>query len=254
LSLEEEKIMRVFVHGVPETAVVWDGLRDDLGGDSVALTLPGFGTSLPAGFTPTKDQYASWLMDELKKIKGPIDLIGHDWGALLTLRIATRGEVRLRSWTCDVGSAFHPDFAWNYSWATTLIAPGEGEEMLLRLRQFSPEEAGALQVSQGVPARVAAEMFAAHDEVMSQCILGLYRSAVPNVCADWGALAQSPTSAPGMILVPTGDQVDDERVSRQVAGRLGARVEVLDGLTHWWMCDDTGKAVSALEGFWAAVK
>jgi hypothetical protein len=44
--------MRVFVHGVPETAVVWDGLRDDLGGYSVALTLPGFGTCLRASLPP----------------------------------------------------------------------------------------------------------------------------------------------------------------------------------------------------------
>lgn len=245
--------MRVFVHGVPETAVVWDALRDKLGGDSAALTLPGFGTGLPAGFTPTKDEYAAWLTEELKKIQGPVDLVGHDWGALLTLRIATVGEVRLRSWTCDVGSVFHPDFAWDYSWATTLIAPGEGEEMLLRRRQSSPKEAGALQVGQGVPEKAAAEMFASHDEVMSTCILGLYRSAVPNVFADWGAAAQAPTSAPGMILLPTGDQVDDEKLSRQVAARLGARVEVLDGLSHWWMYDDSGKAMSALERFWGAV-
>jgi pimeloyl-ACP methyl ester carboxylesterase len=72
--------MRVFVHGVPETAVVWDGLtgrsgRLFRGAHAARLRY------LPAGFTPAKDQYASWLMDELKKIKGPIDLIGHDWGA-----------------------------------------------------------------------------------------------------------------------------------------------------------------------------
>ncbi|AVZ71601.1 alpha/beta hydrolase [Streptomyces lunaelactis] len=244
--------MRVFVHGVPETAVVWDGLRDELGAPSVALPLPGFGTGLPAGFTPTKDQYASWLTDELKKIQGPIDLIGHDWGALLTLRLATVGEVRLRSWICDVGSVFHPDYAW-HPWAATLINPDEGEETLRR-RQSSPKEAGTLMARGGVPTKAAAEMVAAHDDVMSQCILGLYRSAAPNVSADWGALAQAPTSAPGMVLLPTGDQVDDESLSRQVAGRLGARPEVLDGLSHWWMYDDTGKTVSALEGFWAAVE
>ncbi|SDK76182.1 hypothetical protein SAMN05421874_1117 [Nonomuraea maritima] len=103
----------------------------------------------------------------------------------------------------------------------------------------------------GVPAEAAAEMVAALDEVMSACILGLYRSAVPNAHAGWGALAQAATPAPGLILVPADDRVDDEERSRQVADRLRARVAVLDGMNHWWMYDRTGKVASVLEGFWA---
>ncbi|MFG2077095.1 hypothetical protein [Nonomuraea maritima] len=72
---------------------------------------------------------------------------------------------------------------------------------------------------------------------MSACILGLYRSAVPNPHADWGALAQAATPAPGLILVPADDRVDDEERSRQVDDRLRARVAVLDGMNHWWMYD-----------------
>jgi pimeloyl-ACP methyl ester carboxylesterase len=245
--------MRVFVHGVPETTVVWKALQEAVGGPSVSLALPGFGNGLPSGFVPTKDQYASWLMDELKKMQGPIDLVGHDWGALLVLRVATVGEVRLRSWVCDVGSVFHPDYAW-HPWAATLITPGQGEETLLHRRRSSPEEAGALMITGGVPAGAADEMFAALDEVMSRCILGLYRSAVPNVAVDWCADTHAPTSAPGMILLPTDDRVDDEGLSREVAGWLGARTEVLDGLGHWWMCDRTGKVVSVLKEFWASVE
>lgn len=241
--------MRVFVHGVPETTVVWDELRNALGGPSVALRLPGFGTPVPAGFTPDKDHYASWLADELKGIREPIDLIGHDWGAMLALRVATLGEVRLRSWICDSGAAFHPDYVW-HSWAAAMTTPGEGEEILRKRRRASLEEAGAYQASGGVPTNVIAEMFAAHDHVMSRSILGLYRSAVPNVAATWEA--QATTSAPGMLLLPTGDPADDESLSRQVAGRLGARFEVLDGFGHWWMHDGSGKVVPVLEEFWAA--
>lgn len=246
-------IMRVFVHGVPETPVVWKTLQKQVGGPSISLTLPGFGSGLPSGFVPTKDQYASWLTDELNKLPEPVDLVGHDWGALLALRVATVGDVRLRSWICDVGSAFHPDFVW-HPWAEALITPGQGEETLLRRRQSSPDDAGALMTANGVPAEDAGEMFAALDEVMSQCILGLYRSAVPNVAADWSARAHTPTSAAGMILLPTEDRVDDESLSREVAGRLGARTEVLDGLNHWWMYDGSGKVASVLNDFWATVE
>lgn len=55
----------VFVHGVPETGVIWNGVRAHLGDEkkSVALDLPGFGTSRPVGFGATKDEYAAWLAD-----------------------------------------------------------------------------------------------------------------------------------------------------------------------------------------------
>lgn len=40
----------VFLHGVPNTARVWDPVRSLLSGrDTVALQLPGFGSDAPAG-------------------------------------------------------------------------------------------------------------------------------------------------------------------------------------------------------------
>lgn len=75
----------VFVHGVPETALLWDGVRARLDVDSVAVALPGFGNPRPPGFAATKDAYAHWLADEIRRIGPPVDLVGHDWAALLTL-------------------------------------------------------------------------------------------------------------------------------------------------------------------------
>ena len=34
-------VTAVFVHGVPETSIVWDALREKLAGESLALALPG---------------------------------------------------------------------------------------------------------------------------------------------------------------------------------------------------------------------
>jgi pimeloyl-ACP methyl ester carboxylesterase len=49
----------VFVHGFPETSIIWDSLRKELDRDSLALALPGFATparvhSLPPR-TPTRN-------------------------------------------------------------------------------------------------------------------------------------------------------------------------------------------------------
>jgi pimeloyl-ACP methyl ester carboxylesterase len=46
--------MIVLVHGVPETSAVWDKFRRNLHQDSVAVSLPGLGGTLPAGFKATK--------------------------------------------------------------------------------------------------------------------------------------------------------------------------------------------------------
>ena len=50
----------VFVHGVPETPAIWDGLLAALDRpDTVALSLPGFDSARPGGFAATMDEYAA---------------------------------------------------------------------------------------------------------------------------------------------------------------------------------------------------
>jgi pimeloyl-ACP methyl ester carboxylesterase len=78
----------------------------------VAVTLPGFGTARPDGFTASKDAYADWLGEILSQVDKPVDVVGHDLGALMTLRVASAFDVPLRSWVVDVADIFHPRFAW----------------------------------------------------------------------------------------------------------------------------------------------
>ncbi|WP_444951481.1 alpha/beta fold hydrolase [Micromonospora ureilytica] len=243
---------KVFVHGVPETSLLWGELREQVSGDSVALQLPGFGVPLPDGFVPTKETYAAWLAEELRKIDGPIDLVGHDWGALLTLRVATLGDVPLRSWAVDVAGVFDPNYVW-HAWAAALLPKGKGEAILRERRTGSIDDAATFMIDSGVSTSAALAMATAHDEVMSRCILGLYRSAVPNVSATWGTQAQTPTASPGLVLIATGDRVDNETAARETAERLGAQVAVLPGATHFWMFDPTGTAAAALADFWASL-
>jgi hypothetical protein len=85
---------------------------------------------------------------------------------------------------------------------------------------------------------------------MSQCILDLYRSARPNVSADWGAAASRPTRAPGLVLL-LPDPPDDEAMSLDVARLLGAQTARLDGLEHCWMAQDPLAVAAVLEQFWS---
>jgi pimeloyl-ACP methyl ester carboxylesterase len=242
----------VFVHGVPETWRIWDGLRTAIERESVALELPGFGSARPLGFRATKDAYASWLADALRAIGGRIDLVGHDWGALLALRVASAFDMPLRSWAVDVANVFHPQFVWHEA-AQIWQTPGAGEAWLKSAREAEPgspcSTAGRLARA-GMPVDSAHEIGMAHDETMSQCILDLYRSAVPNVSADWGAAASRPTRAPGLVLL-LPDPPEDEAMSLDVARLLGARTARLDGLEHCWMAQDPSAVAAVLEQFWS---
>jgi pimeloyl-ACP methyl ester carboxylesterase len=242
----------VFVHGVPETSAVWKGVRAHLGGTTLAVDLPGFGTPRPAGFGATKDEYAQWLADALRRLDGPVDLVGHDWGAGFVLRVATAYDVPLRSWAVDVGGVFHPDYVW-HDMAQVWQTPDVGEERTAAtVAAGSAGRAGYLQ-SAGVPEADAAVLAAAYDATMGGCILDLYRSAVPNPYADWGRELARPAPAPGLVLHPTADPYDHPDRSAEVAAQLGARTERLEGLGHWWMLQDPAAAAAVLRGFWGSL-
>lgn len=87
----------VFVHGVPETPAVWDPLRSKLTRDDVVTPqFPGFGCTRPDGFGATQEDYVSWLVAELESPQGgePVDLVGHDWGGGLSVRlVSTRPDL-----------------------------------------------------------------------------------------------------------------------------------------------------------------
>ncbi|HEX6341071.1 alpha/beta hydrolase [Umezawaea sp.] len=243
----------VFVHGVPETPDLWDDVRAHLPGDTVALRLPGFGGPRPEGVRD-KDDHARWLADALREIDGPIDLVGHDWGAHLVYRVVTAFDVPLRSWVADVAHGWHPDHEWHD--AAKLWQTPAGEESLAGLREAVPGSGrtfGDLLRPRGMTARVAAAVDAAHDVTMSRAILDLYRSAVPNLHADWGTGLDRPARVPGLVLIPAGDPFGGAELDVEVATRLGARWVELDGLTHYWMLQDPARVAAVLRGFHESV-
>jgi pimeloyl-ACP methyl ester carboxylesterase len=242
--------MKVFLHGVPETAALWDGVRARIDEASVALSLPGFGCPRPEGFTATKDAYVEWVLRELDGIGEPVDLVGHDWGAGLTYRIASADGGRLRSWVADVGNVAHPDYEW-HDLAKLWQTPGEGEAFFEARQALPVQDVAAGYEAMGVPAVHAREMAEAADEVMASSILALYRSALPNPHADWGPW--SPTASPGMVLHVARDPFGDEAMAREVAEQLGAQVGVLEGSGHFWPYEAPEAGAEVLKGFWAGL-
>jgi pimeloyl-ACP methyl ester carboxylesterase len=241
----------VFVHGVPETAHVWEGVREAIGRESVALSLPGFGVPRPDGFGATKDDYVDWLLGQLDGIEGPIDLVGHDWGAGFTYRVATAHGDRLRSWAADAAGITHPDYEW-HPFAKTWQTPGEGEAFIEAQAAQTPVDQAPAYEAMGVPHDDALAMAAGVDLTMGRCILDLYRSATPNPYADWGPW--TPTSAPGLVIYPTDDPfAGDGRLSTGAADMLGARHERLEGVGHFWPYQAPAEGAALLEAFWSSL-
>src|SRR5438093_2684440 len=170
----------VLVHGVPDTHRLWDKLRSRLSRrDVLAPSLPGFGSAPPPGFQPTKDAYVDWLIDEIERAGGPVDLVGHDWGALLVQRAVSLRPDLIRTWACGDGP-IDREYVWHdlaQQWQT----PGVGEAVMAAMTEQALAEA---LPAAGVPAADARAAAAHVDDRMRECILRLYRSAV-NVGAEW---------------------------------------------------------------------
>jgi pimeloyl-ACP methyl ester carboxylesterase len=239
--------MIVFLHGVPETSALWDKMRAEFDEETIALSLPGFGCERPTGFGATKDDYAKWLVGELEKFDAPVDLVGHDWGALLTYRIATtRGDL-LRSWTADVANGVHPDAVW-HEFAKIWQTPDEGEAYFKAILETPIESMAAAFEGFHLDHDDALTLARWCDETMASCILDLYRSATPNVHHSWGA-PFGPTSSPGLVLFAEFDSFGNEAKSREVATLLGAREETLLGVGHWWALEAPGTAAAVIKDF-----
>jgi pimeloyl-ACP methyl ester carboxylesterase len=244
----------VFVHGVPETPSVWDALRAKLHRDDViAVQLPGFGCPRPEGFGATKEEYVAWLVGELESIaaQGPIDLVGHDWGAGFVIRLVSTRADLVRSWATDGGALGNVKFEW-HDFAKVWQTPGDGEQFWTDTLAQSAEERGAVyQALFGIPLEASIELNRAVDRTMADCILDLYRSAM-NVGKEWGPDFRD-IPKPGRIIVASEDTFLNADHARESAKHAGATVVDLDGFGHWWMLQDPERGAALLEEFWATL-
>ena len=244
----------VFVHGNPETEAIWSDLIPHLDrSDVITLSPPGFGAPVPEGFGATADEYRDWLADELGKIEGQIDLVGHDWGGGHVMRIAMERPELIRSWATDIAGGMDPEYVW-HDMAQAWQTPGVGEQAVAGMAA-APVEARTQQFeSLGMSKEVAANVAAAVDETMGKCILALYRSAAQPAMGNWGKRLPDAAAKPGLVIIATEDHyVGGEPLGRRSAERCGATVAMLEGLGHWWMCQDPKRGAAALNEFWAGL-
>ncbi len=237
----------VFIHGVPDTFRVWEPLRKHLSRqDTVALALPGFNAPLPANFTSTKEEYANWIIRQLEDMGEPVDLVGHDWGCVLTIRVASLRPDLIRSWAAGSGPV-----SATYEWhplAKIWQTPGEGERWFETLE---PSAVSGFMAKDGVPMETARDAANRINETMGHCILRLYRSAL-EVGKQWQP-DLGKVQAPGLVFWGEGDTACPVAFADELASDTDATRVVKLKAGHWTIVERSAEVAQALEHHWTSV-
>lgn len=237
----------VFVHGVPETERLWDAVRSALTRkDTVAVSLPGFGCDTPAGFGAKKEEYLAWLVAEVERSGEPVDIVGHDWGALLVERLVCVRPDLVRTWAAG-GGAIDESYVW-HPMARMWQTPGLGEQVMAGM---TPDLLATALVNEGVPEDAARAVTSRVDDRMKRCILPLYRSAL-EVGKEWGPDLDQ-VQRPGLLIWGANDPYMGVEFAKRMARRTRAKFVLLENTSHWWPVQRPAEAAAALERFWASV-
>lgn len=246
---KEKPQMILFVHGVPDTPVLWQPVLEALDlapGAFLAPALPGFGTPIPAGFDQSKDAYANWLVGEMERAGRPVHLVGHDWGALLVLRAASLRPDLVASWcvTNAVIDAHYRGHLTAWAWAT----PWLGELVMLAMRNRAGLERGL--VGGGMPIDLVRQEVPRIDRRMRQSILGLYRSSNGlKFEGDWvDDLVKLPRR--GQIYWGERDPYVRLETAERFARQLGFPVVVEQGAGHWACHERPREFAAVLKAHW----
>lgn len=238
----------VFVHGVPNTPAIWQPLIDRLGEPVTAPCLPGFCGPAPDGFGGTKDAYAQWLVRLLEsryESGGPVDLVGHDWGALLTLRAASLRPDLIRSWTI-CGAAIDPAYRGHLI-ARLWNMPGVGE-LVMAISSRTAMERGFR--SGGLPAELARQEASAWSPPMRRAILALYRSANGlRFAGDWiDRLRDLPGR--GLVVWGSHDPYVSVAVAERFAQRHACKLHTEADAGHWQIVERAPAIAEVLLTHW----
>jgi pimeloyl-ACP methyl ester carboxylesterase len=210
----------LYVHGVPDSAVMWTPFLERTGG--IAIDLPGFGESgKAAGWPYSLEGYAAFLPAFLDHLGiDRVRLVAHDWGAV-ALTLGARIE---RLVGIDLLPLL-PRHRWPWIarvWRTPVLGElAMGFTNRLLLRRLG-----------GLGADHADEVLRHFDHGTQRAILKLYRSARENVAA------LDAVTAPALVLWGARDRYLGTEWAGRIAAELGGETtaEIFPEAGHWpWL-------------------
>lgn len=242
--------MKLFLHGVPDTPAMWGPVLSALAlpeGAARAPAMPGFSVPVPDGFNCTKEAYVDWYIREMEashQLHGPLDLVGHDWGAIITVRAASLRPDLVRTWTI-ANAAPHPDYRWHQlarRWQTPVL--GELVNMMI-----TPKRLAASLRQAGIPESLAQEEASHFNGAMKSSILKLYRSARTAGPDWWDDLSALPSR--GLVFWGVEDPFVPIFVAEGFAEHTGATLIRQEGAGHWAIVERAPELAATLKAHWA---
>lgn len=240
----------LFLHGVPDTPKLWTPLISELGlsdADYLAPAMPGFGNRRPRGFSATKEGYLDWLTETVEaeaEKSGPLDVVGHDWGAALVMRLAATRPELIKSWVV-ADAILSPELRWHKT-ARIWQTPVYGELFMMMAR---PARLETMLIQAGMPEALAVLEAGAVDGEMKSSILKLYRSA-KNMATEW-ANDLSGLPAKGLVIWGDKDPFVRIRFARAFCDAHPFPLHVEEGAGHWSVCERPASIAARLREFWA---
>jgi pimeloyl-ACP methyl ester carboxylesterase len=233
----------LFIHGVPDTGAVWNEVRGRIEDfETQAPNLPGFGSPVPAGFGCTKEEYAEWIIRHIETIGRPVDLVGHDWGAILVQRVASIRPDLVHTWAAG-GGPVDEDYEW-HSNARIWQTEGAGERWW---KSKGPLIMGIAMSAAGVPMRNAFAAGKKIDARMKKAILALYRSAC-QLGDEWSPGLDN-LKARGLVFWGAKDPFCPILFGQRLSERTGASFLELD-CGHWTPQQRPAALATALRQLW----
>lgn len=239
----------VMIHGVPDTPILWDALIKQLGlgKDQVrAPALPGFTAPPPPNFTASKEAYVDWLIDQLETeyaATGPIDLVGHDWGAILCIRAAQLRPDLIKSWTA-MNAVILPGAHWHRV-ARLWQKPVVGKVLMACTR---PWIARRMLPKVGMPAAMVNRDPHRFNRYMKRSILGLYRSAI-NVDNEWGDDLAN-LAKRGLVIWGGQDRFMSVKKAKRFSKMWDVPLHINPKQGHWAPYEDPQALANLLRQHW----
>ena len=241
----------LFFHGVPDTPHVWQPLLAALAHLKIETRtpiMPGFGTTPPEHFQRTKEGYLDWMFmqieREAERTKAPVDIVAHDWGALLALKAVARRPDLIRSWSVS-GAVLEPGYEWHETaqkWQTPVL----GELLMAVTPKFALKRA---LIDGGLPESVAAQEVRAWSGPMKRSILSLYRSA-RTVTQDWAKDLEGFPDR-GLIIWGEKDPYVSLSTAQVFAERWSIPLHVEENAGHWAIASRARAVADVLTEHWS---
>jgi pimeloyl-ACP methyl ester carboxylesterase len=231
----------VFVHGNPTSSLDWVPFLERLEGPAIAYDLPGFGRSErpdPSRFDFSIHGYADFAEELLVELApGGYSLVVHDWGGH-ALIAAQRDPGRVRRLVVSNAVPLNGSYRWHWiariwrrrGWGELFNATSSRLAVSQLLRLARP---GLRQM----PEEMVDAIWSSWDPEMSRAILGLYRSADPEVLALAGRRLGE-LACPALIAWAVEDPYITLEQGRWFARVLpDAELEPIEDAGHWWWLD-----------------